>query len=135
MPISVSATPTTGSLPATAWHACLSPLPLPTKLPMWTQKRTKAKAWYGKFNLDFLVRAGIVYNTRQVLCRYFFCWKKLQLSSQQFLCGQWIRYSSNICRIQLQHPQRIQEKEIIPQKLEIINLLAYPKNLCTFATF
>ena len=23
----------------------------------------EAKAWYGKFNLDFLVRAGIVYNT------------------------------------------------------------------------
>lgn len=31
-------------------------------------------------------------------------------------------------------PAKNTGKEIIPQKLEIINLLAYPKNLCTFAT-
>ena len=84
MPTSVSATPTIGSLPATAWHVCLSPLPLPTKLPMWTQKQMKQKAWYGKFNLDFLIRAGIVYNTGKLLRRYFFCWKNYNYHRNSF---------------------------------------------------
>lgn len=35
--------PIIGSLPATAWRVCLSLLPLPTKLPMWTQKRMRQK--------------------------------------------------------------------------------------------
>ena len=115
--------------------ACLSLTPaIAYKASDVDAETNEAKAWYGKFNLDFLVRAGIVYNTGKYYVGTSLL-EKLQLSSQQFLCRQWIRYSPNICRIQLQHPQRIQEKEIIPQKLEIINLLAYPKNLCTFATF
>ncbi len=134
MPISTPAMPTIGCLPATASPACLTPA-IAYKASDVDAETNEAKAWYGKFNLDFSGSGRDCLQHRQVLRRYFFCWKKLQLSSQQFLLGQWIRYSPNICRIQLQHPQRIQEKEIIPQKLEIINLLAYPKNLCTFATF
>ena len=63
MPTSVSATPTIGSLPATAWRVYLSPPAIAYKASDVDAETNEAKAWYGKFNLDFLVRAGIVYNT------------------------------------------------------------------------
>ena len=62
MPISVSDMPTTGSLPATAWHVCLSPPAIAYKASDVDAETHEGKAWYGKFNLDFLLRAGVVYN-------------------------------------------------------------------------
>lgn len=44
--------------------ACLSLTPaIAYKASDVDAETNEAKAWYGKFNLDFLVRAGIVYNT------------------------------------------------------------------------
>ena len=54
---------TTGSLPATVWHACLSPLPLPTKLPMWTQKQMKQK--HGTVNSIWIFWFGQGLSTTQ----------------------------------------------------------------------
>ncbi len=66
MPISVSDMPTTGSLPATAWHVCLSPA-IAYKASDVDAETHEGKAWYGKFNLDFLLRAGLFIITENTL--------------------------------------------------------------------
>ena len=62
MPISVSVMPTTGYLRVIAWLVSLSPPPLPYKASDVDAETHEGKQWYSKFNLDFLIRAGIVYN-------------------------------------------------------------------------
>ena len=116
--------------------ACLSLTPaIAYKASDVDAETNEAKAWYGKFNLDFLVRAGIVYNTGKYYVGTSFVGKNYNYHRNNFSVDNGFGTLQIYAGFQLQHPQRIQEKEIIPQKLEIINLLAYPKNLCTFATF
>lgn len=61
MPISVSVMPTTGYLRVIAWLVSLSPRHCLQGFRRRCETH-EGKQWYSKFNLDFLIRAGIVYN-------------------------------------------------------------------------
>jgi len=54
--------PITGYLPATAWHACRSSPAIAYKTSRIEKEAEEPSDWYKNFNIDFILRAGVVYN-------------------------------------------------------------------------
>lgn len=94
----------------------------------------EGKTWYGNFNLDFLIRAGVVYNNGKYFVGTSFVGKTTittGIISHWIMDSERFRYMSDSISIYARNT----EKEVEADTAEIINLLAYPKNLCTFAPF